>query len=67
MALQPAAERGVVADAAAAVAAELAAVEAAGEGQVFELDRYALEVSSAIRYRLRTGASTRIEQTAAET
>ena len=58
-------------EAAVAVAGELAAVEAAGEGQIFDLDRHALEVSSAIRYlqahleRLRTGVATRAEEAAA--
>ena len=58
-------------DAALAVAAELAALETAGDGRVFDVDRHALEVSAAIRYlqthldRLRTGIATRADQAAA--
>jgi hypothetical protein len=60
-------------EAAVEVARELVAVEAAGEGQVFDVDRHALEVSTAIRYlqshleRLKQGSATAEESAAAAT
>lgn len=58
-------------DVASEVTEELAGLEAAGQGIVFDVDQHALEVSAAIRYleahlaRLRTGVATEVEHAAA--